>query len=479
MDTSKKQSSIGKELVGCGVILLILTVVVIAILLILGPVVGNVFSQFPDNRIRMDGIAQAWLDENENGIWEANEAPLPGVEFSITYSNGSWIADTQSDYIKSDWKGRGHFPGVLMSGCPDRTEVYAKAPAGYRLTTPGYLDAGEGCVAWRRDADNPFLFGFTYLPGVATVTPFPKAPTCTSFPVEWSHIPYEMTIAPDNTVWFTTLIEGVFHLNPATTIWKNYKAEDGLASDEVTSLAISANNTAWFGTRQGISRFDGTSWTTYTTTHGLQSNIVTDIAIDPDDIVWSTSCKGGISRFVPDTNSWIAEVMPDNACGEATPRLYTAFDGSLWFALIGNTIKIKPFTPRNDNRNATSYNFNPFEGSSYSEWSANILPANKRIWVLTSSNFGYFDLSSETWRLIERDQNFTAMSFQSNEAVWLGLKANGIRQYNPGENNRSGFWTDYINYELSNSSIWTMSFAPPDILWVGTTEGATRCIIQE
>src|SRR5262245_26117975 len=132
MDISEKQPSKWKDVVGCGAVLLVLVVVIIAILLCLGPVVGNTFSNFPDNRITMDAVAQAWIDENENGIWEPHESPLPGVEFSITYDIGSWVDDPPSAHAKSDWRGLGHFPEVRVGvGCLDRTEVYAKAPAGY------------------------------------------------------------------------------------------------------------------------------------------------------------------------------------------------------------------------------------------------------------------------------------------------------------------------------------------------------------
>src|SRR3989304_638466 len=32
---------------------------------------------------RWSGTAKAWIDENKNGVWEANESPLPGARFLI------------------------------------------------------------------------------------------------------------------------------------------------------------------------------------------------------------------------------------------------------------------------------------------------------------------------------------------------------------------------------------------------------------
>lgn len=480
MNTSERQKSRLVVLAGCGASLLILIFVAIAVLLLLGPVVGNVFSNLPDTSIGMNGVAQAWIDENENGIWEAGESPLQEVEFSITYSSDSWNTSTRTSHTKSNWRGRGNFPEVRLPYCPDRTEVYAKAPDGYRLTTPEYIDAGEGCVAWDRGIDNPFLFGFTYLPGIPTVTPFPPAPNCTLFPTQLRSTPREVTFASNNTIWFRTLSEGVFNLDPTTNVWKNYRAEDGLASNEVRSLAISEDNIGWFGTDQGISRFDGTFWTTYTITNGLNSNSIVDVTIDPDGTVWSTTCAGGIFRFVPDTNTWIAEVAQGDSCSDVTFHIYTATDGSLWLATIRDSIiQAVPATSFSDEGSTINYEFDPFESPDDLEGIEAILPTNDKLWILTWSHFGYFDLETEEWQLVESDPKLKALALDSNGAVWLGMHEDGIRRYTWNPDNQSGFWTYYIDYELADSSIWTMTFAPDGMLWVGTSEGVARCVIQD
>ena len=53
----------------------------------------------------------------------------------------------------------------------------------------------------------------------------------------------------------------------------------------------------WFGTEGGVSRFDGESWTTYTTEDGLASNDVWSIAMTPDGALWF-GARGGISRYL-------------------------------------------------------------------------------------------------------------------------------------------------------------------------------------
>ena len=43
----------------------------------------------------------------------------------------------------------------------------------------------------------------------------------------------------------------------------SYKEADGLAGDNVSSVVTDKDGTAYFGTNNGVSIFDGTTWTTY------------------------------------------------------------------------------------------------------------------------------------------------------------------------------------------------------------------------
>jgi Two component regulator propeller len=86
------------------------------------------------------------------------------------------------------------------------------------------------------------------------------------------------------------------------TTWTNYKVKDGLASNNVFSIAIDRKGNKWFGTDAGVSKFNDTTWTTYTTKSGsggnsLAGNLVQAIAIDSQDNKWFGSSDGGVSML--------------------------------------------------------------------------------------------------------------------------------------------------------------------------------------
>lgn len=97
----------------------------------------------------LSATVRTWVDENENGIWDDNEAPLPDVKCFVegAYTVGVGKAASNQD-------GEAHL-SVMLAGCPKEAvfSVYAEPPSGYRLTTQARLSA-------RGHDERPFLFGF-------------------------------------------------------------------------------------------------------------------------------------------------------------------------------------------------------------------------------------------------------------------------------------------------------------------------------
>lgn len=105
-----------------------------------------------------------------------------------------------------------------------------------------------------------------------------------------------MFIAPDGTKWFGT-IEGIAKHTGNNTLdnWTVYTTDDGLVHDFVQAITGDKNGKIWFGTKGGISVFDGSKWISYTTDDGLASNNILSLATDHDGIVWIGTDIGIIS----------------------------------------------------------------------------------------------------------------------------------------------------------------------------------------
>jgi ligand-binding sensor domain-containing protein len=100
--------------------------------------------------------------------------------------------------------------------------------------------------------------------------------------------------------WFATNGNGAVKLDKNNN-WYMYSTSDGLADNNVYAVVEDDYNNLWFGTANGLTKFDGLNWTTYTTSDGLADNHVYSIAIDIQGNKWFGT-NGGATKF--DNINW-------------------------------------------------------------------------------------------------------------------------------------------------------------------------------
>src|SRR5579871_3330874 len=81
--------------------------------------------------------------------------------------------------------------------------------------------------------------------------------------------------------------------------------ELGLSQTNVTCILQDSRGFMWFGTRDGLNRYDGYNFTIYKNTeddkHSLSNNFVTALLEDRNGDIWVGTWGGGVDRF--DRNS--------------------------------------------------------------------------------------------------------------------------------------------------------------------------------
>ena len=112
-----------------------------------------------------------------------------------------------------------------------------------------------------------------------------------------------------------------FHLRPFKKgNWQNYTTLDGLGNNDVSALFQAADGAMWFGTADGVSRFDGQQFTTLTSEQGLPEAWITGMAQTGDGAMWFAT-GSGLVRYEIGTSSESrkpkAEIL----------RTFTAADG--------------------------------------------------------------------------------------------------------------------------------------------------------
>lgn len=156
-----------------------------------------------------------------------------------------------------------------------------------------------------------------------------------------------LALDPQGGLWVGAWEAGVYY-RPDTAGdlnrgWLRYRTRDGLASDQVRTLAVDANH-LWVGGEPyldtsgyhgGISRYDWSagSWRTYTTTHGLPADAalagapaaIQSLAVTNDGLAWA-GLPGGV-HLQAAANLWLTDTIataPISAVAAAGERVVAA-----------------------------------------------------------------------------------------------------------------------------------------------------------
>jgi ligand-binding sensor domain-containing protein/signal transduction histidine kinase len=81
---------------------------------------------------------------------------------------------------------------------------------------------------------------------------------------------------------------------------RRYDLRDGLANSRVADIHQDAKGYLWFGTWEGLSRFDGYRFINYDTRDGLGHALINAITEDRQGHLWVATNGGGVSRLIDD-----------------------------------------------------------------------------------------------------------------------------------------------------------------------------------
>ncbi len=120
-----------------------------------------------------------------------------------------------------------------------------------------------------------------------------------------------MIIDKSGNLWFGTA-DGLSKFDGRSVV--TYGSKQGLIDNHVVSLKEDSKGNIWIGTFEcGLSMFDGQSFANYTTEKGLVHNTVWNIHEDNSGVIWFAT-RGGLSRFDGENfiNFTTAQGLPDN-----------------------------------------------------------------------------------------------------------------------------------------------------------------------
>ncbi|MGZ9221687.1 MAG: two-component regulator propeller domain-containing protein [Anaerolineales bacterium] len=218
--------------------------------------------------------------------------------------------------------------------------------------------------------------------------------------------------------------------------------EQGLSQSSVRVIFQDSRGFLWFGTEDGLNRYDGYTFKTYKpdpdAPNSLSDRWITSIVEDKEGTLWIGTRLGGLNHYDPRTEQF-------------THFVHNEDDPS---SLSDNHINVL-YLDRNDN-----------------------------LWIGTPDALDRFNEAGNTFRHYVYSpsqqegisgKNITALYEDSRGRFWVGTASGGLNRFEPSSNTFTPYQYDPDNsHSISNDHVTAIIEDGRSVLWVSTWEGLNK-----
>jgi len=262
--------------------------------------------------------------------------------------------------------------------------------------------------------------------------------------------------------------------------FRDFGVGDGLSQATVRSMAQDARGFIWFGTQDGLNRFDGRSFQVYrhdaTDPHSLSDNYIIALAADAEGGLWIATQSGGLNHLDPISGRMIRYQQraddPHSLASDFLAGLHIDTHGRLWVQAESGELQWL-------DRDSGQFRPPPFQQPSDGESLRLLSPMNNGDLLLGSAN--------QVWQwqpgmsapellstLPGPDLDLT-LAAVTDQAIWIGTDAGGLFELDPAGSIRQHWQrADGGAPGIVDNEIRSLLVDRQGQLWIGTVAGLSR-----
>ncbi len=273
--------------------------------------------------------------------------------------------------------------------------------------------------------------------------------------------------------------------------------EEGLSHASVFAILQDRDGFMWFGTQDGLHKFNGYDFTVYkhepNDPNSIGTSWITVLHQDAEGIIW-VGTEQGLSRFNRNRDIFIHYLMypdPDDPADNSVQGITDTNDGKLWVGTRNG--QIHQFDKEQERFTAT-FNVPDVEKSDYNSIHSILIDRTSPniYWIGSNRGINKFDLTTRTFttyppypneNLEDPDkQRLYALFYDSSGRIWGGGGSqSGLHVFDP---QTETFITSYTHdpddpQSLSSNEIGVITEDDSGQLWVGSTDSGLNLFHPE
>lgn len=183
-----------------------------------------------------------------------------------------------------------------------------------------------------------------------------------------------------------------FSFAPGSVVrFEHLTSEDGLSQNAGLDILQDSRGYLWFGTQDGLNRYDGYSFKIYKhdpeDPTSISHNSILELAESDDGTLWIGTWGGGLNRYDPVSETFTRyQHDPDDSASLADDNIYSILEdsnGNLWIGTLAGLDRLDPGTSTFEH-----FAYDPNNPNSLSSNAISLIfeDSKRQLWIATGAN---------------------------------------------------------------------------------------------
>lgn len=260
--------------------------------------------------------------------------------------------------------------------------------------------------------------------------------------------------------------------------------EQGLSQSTVNAIVQDGQGYMWFGTQDGLNRYDGYSINIFkhnpNDKYSITDNRINCLLSDSKNDLWIGTENGGLNRYDPEEGRFYHYLNDENAeftiSNNTVTTLFEDSEKNIW---VGTISGINRYNREENNFTRFYFNANTSERLNENAISAICEDADSNIWVGTHKGLFRYNLKiKQDFILINEfntnpatqyGDNITSLYISRNGVLWIGSYDQFLKRYDKKTNS-------FHSYRNTITNIESISEDSENNLWLGSINMSLRIL---